>query len=137
MRISDWSLDVCSSELLNSRALRVSLLLEPFEGLKNTTIIDYYRNHSTGGGSVLTNVLPGPNALSATGTLTGALEQLELQRARGPRVIDSDVDAFERVLRFGVTNRTEIEMGENRSEEHTSELQSLMRISYAVFCLKK
>src|SRR3546814_7958524 len=27
--------------------------------------------------------------------------------------------------------------GNNRSEEHTSELQSLMRISYAVFCLKK
>src|SRR3546814_5769327 len=27
--------------------------------------------------------------------------------------------------------------GKNRSEEHTSELQSLMRISYAVFCLKK
>src|SRR3546814_1926734 len=27
--------------------------------------------------------------------------------------------------------------GEGRSEEHTSELQSLMRISYAVFCLKK
>src|SRR3546814_3423826 len=27
--------------------------------------------------------------------------------------------------------------GEVRSEEHTSELQSLMRISYAVFCLKK
>src|SRR3546814_3977304 len=27
--------------------------------------------------------------------------------------------------------------GSNRSEEHTSELQSLMRISYAVFCLKK
>src|SRR3546814_4164327 len=29
------------------------------------------------------------------------------------------------------------EMGHRRSEEHTSELQSLMRISYAVFCLKK
>src|SRR3546814_3848935 len=29
------------------------------------------------------------------------------------------------------------EGGETRSEEHTSELQSLMRISYAVFCLKK
>src|SRR3546814_5917823 len=28
-------------------------------------------------------------------------------------------------------------LGEIRSEEHTSELQSLMRISYAVFCLKK
>src|SRR3546814_18933453 len=29
------------------------------------------------------------------------------------------------------------ELSEHRSEEHTSELQSLMRISYAVFCLKK
>src|SRR3546814_18889346 len=33
----------------------------------------------------------------------------------------------------GAENR----MGRRRSEEHTSELQSLMRISYAVFCLKK
>src|SRR3546814_10545679 len=32
---------------------------------------------------------------------------------------------------------TDIEMSGMRSEEHTSELQSLMRISYAVFCLKK
>src|SRR3546814_8975881 len=30
-----------------------------------------------------------------------------------------------------------IALGARRSEEHTSELQSLMRISYAVFCLKK
>src|SRR3546814_7383807 len=30
-----------------------------------------------------------------------------------------------------------INLAKNRSEEHTSELQSLMRISYAVFCLKK
>src|SRR3546814_7856734 len=30
-----------------------------------------------------------------------------------------------------------IPLGKARSEEHTSELQSLMRISYAVFCLKK
>src|SRR3546814_4732010 len=29
------------------------------------------------------------------------------------------------------------ELARDRSEEHTSELQSLMRISYAVFCLKK
>src|SRR3546814_7572384 len=35
----------------------------------------------------------------------------------------------------GMTNIAVIERG--RSEEHTSELQSLMRISYAVFCLKK
>src|SRR3546814_8892777 len=34
-------------------------------------------------------------------------------------------------------NGFELGTGWNRSEEHTSELQSLMRISYAVFCLKK
>src|SRR3546814_3476696 len=33
--------------------------------------------------------------------------------------------------------RTNFKLGKSRSEEHTSELQSLMRISYAVFCLKK
>lgn len=62
---------------------------------------------------MLTDVLPGPNALSATGTLSPALAQLALQRERGPRVIDSDVDAFERVDRFGVTNRTEIQLADD------------------------
>src|SRR3546814_5894566 len=42
-------------------------------------------------------------------------------------------------LRPNPTVSTEVEniAGTGRSEEHTSELQSLMRISYAVFCLKK
>src|SRR3546814_19927251 len=35
------------------------------------------------------------------------------------------------------TTASTVVVGSNRSEEHTSELQSLMRISYAVFCLKK
>src|SRR3546814_8929461 len=38
---------------------------------------------------------------------------------------------------FSGNQLTSRERVENRSEEHTSELQSLMRISYAVFCLKK
>src|SRR3546814_6604998 len=38
-------------------------------------------------------------------------------------------DRLRQVIETGIAN--------NRSEEHTSELQSLMRISYAVFCLKK
>src|SRR3546814_3899161 len=37
----------------------------------------------------------------------------------------------------GAIEMTVVAPGYNRSEEHTSELQSLMRISYAVFCLKK
>src|SRR3546814_7933630 len=42
-----------------------------------------------------------------------------------------------RNCRFLAGQGTEPELTETRSEEHTSELQSLMRISYAVFCLKK
>src|SRR3546814_5252027 len=37
----------------------------------------------------------------------------------------------------GKIEKMNAELAEHRSEEHTSELQSLMRISYAVFCLKK
>src|SRR3546814_4574685 len=43
-------------------------------------------------------------------------------------IIDRVEDLFNRVIMFDINVR---------SEEHTSELQSLMRISYAVFCLKK
>src|SRR3546814_7808585 len=39
----------------------------------------------------------------------------------------------DRIVPGGVAD----DLGQDRSEEHTSELQSLMRISYAVFCLKK
>src|SRR3546814_7016480 len=50
--------------------------------------------------------------------------------------IEGDPLTQPNVLRFtaGVRRR---QWYRNRSEEHTSELQSLMRISYAVFCLKK
>src|SRR3546814_2757669 len=50
--------------------------------------------------------------------------------------------AADRVTQRGLIEREQgfeilFEPGKERSEEHTSELQSLMRISYAVFCLKK
>src|SRR3546814_5939376 len=59
-------------------------------------------------------------------------------RADGPRARDRHVERLrqerhQRVVRSGLPQ----ERCEARSEEHTSELQSLMRISYAVFCLKK
>src|SRR3546814_7518272 len=47
--------------------------------------------------------------------------------------IDLAVDSIRHPERFPLVSRIE----STRSEEHTSELQSLMRISYAVFCLKK
>src|SRR3546814_1586386 len=52
----------------------------------------------------------------------------------GPREVDAlPVTTPTLVERYG---DAQLQFGE-RSEEHTSELQSLMRISYAVFCLKK
>src|SRR3546814_1967271 len=44
---------------------------------------------------------------------------------------------FNEVVFDGVELAPDALLGTERSEEHTSELQSLMRISYAVFCLKK
>src|SRR3546814_5875382 len=47
-------------------------------------------------------------------------------------------EAHREMVRFTAPGRLDSAYGFNfRSEEHTSELQSLMRISYAVFCLKK
>src|SRR3546814_3352111 len=82
MRISDWSSDVCSSDLTR-RSLRANR-----RGTSRTA--------------------SGPTENSRPGTCT----------------------VSRRVPVQGMWTRW-------RSEEHTSELQSLMRISYAVFCLKK
>src|SRR3546814_2537992 len=54
-----------------------------------------------------------------------------IQSIRGGR--DNDPDFFTRMRGQGPW----VDLMRTRSEEHTSELQSLMRISYAVFCLKK
>src|SRR3546814_16040979 len=52
--------------------------------------------------------------------------------------IRRDEDDPNRVLTdIAVDRGTPVRVDSMRSEEHTSELQSLMRISYAVFCLKK
>src|SRR3546814_7868642 len=53
----------------------------------------------------------------------------------GPAFAQRDIEAIDRA--GPARQRTVLERLLARSEEHTSELQSLMRISYAVFCLKK
>src|SRR3546814_6257671 len=60
--------------------------------------------------------------------LAGRFHARTPQRSRPRRMAPADA-ALRRRSRFDRTGA--------RSEEHTSELQSLMRISYAVFCLKK
>src|SRR3546814_2265157 len=97
MRISDWSSDVCSSDLFGLLVVVLGLIMVGF----------------------LTAGLIGR-------TLVGAGERI-LARMPVIRSVYSAVkQIFETVLKE-----------QSRSEEHTSELQSLMRISYAVFCLKK
>src|SRR3546814_6286679 len=62
----------------------------------------------------------------------GRVPDLSVQRARQQAVFERD----QREHRFDDAGRAQGAAGP-RSEEHTSELQSLMRISYAVFCWKK
>src|SRR3546814_4552326 len=99
MRISDWSSDVCSSDL--------SPGVSPGEDRMRSPII--------------------LGALVALLTPAGALAQR------------ADLPPSEKVAE-ALDNHPAVAAARarvDRSEEHTSELQSLMRISYAVFCLKK
>src|SRR3546814_6782335 len=61
------------------------------------------------------------------------LVDTRIQQSLSSPGFDVDIDRT-RAQFAGVTAR---DVTNSRSEEHTSELQSLMRISYAVFCLKK
>src|SRR3546814_8635671 len=56
---------------------------------------------------------------------------------RQENFVDDSLDGMRRTFFTGGRLKTEEVFKNGRSEEHTSELQSLMRSSYAVFCLKK
>src|SRR3546814_5618859 len=109
MRISDWSSDVCSSDLPVVRRTA--------------------------------RILPAPADLSRRTSPNWSLSTWLLKRRKKLRKHRlGTVPTFEPVFEFlGVEVKVTPGccMHCKRSEEHTSELQSLMRISYAVFCLKK
>src|SRR3546814_6488790 len=126
MRISDWSSDVCSSDLREDR-----LALVPLNFPSGRTAICHLRR------------LREVDRANRTGQRAAIGAAIGNRRARliGPRARRSRkiiarraiIDRGSRRRRDDRARRTV----ERRSEEHTSELQSLMRISYAVFCLKK
>src|SRR3546814_3839287 len=106
MRISDWSSDVCSSDLCYVHD-GMSLMLRFCEDLvKHTAIVEIFDLRCFPAAEIL-----------AYGD--------KVQLRENARIFSGHL---------GVPGAIEIP---GRSEEHTSELQSLMRISYAVFCLKK
>src|SRR3546814_1787668 len=110
MRISDWSSDVCSSDLQTI----VALALAPDEQLTGAPvdIIEPDGDHLR---------CPQPKARHHQQHCMIAQTMLRI-------VADPCEQGFDLLGR---------QEARKRSEEHTSELQSLMRISYAVFCLKK
>src|SRR3546814_9959342 len=113
MRISDWSSDVCSSDL---------------EAIGHHIAIGF-----AGGEARVREVLLvrriGENLRLHHQRVAHAIDFLALAMARR-------VEEIARIHLQARLVRPEFEPAP-RSEEHTSELQSLMRISYAVFCLKK
>src|SRR3546814_6718161 len=133
MRISDWSSDVCSSDLLRAPAVLDTPTPRPGASPRDVPLSAVFIEQ----GRRLAVPAPDPDAFRA--------DPLAHRAAKLPGV---QADTFrmhtpmstERVLRaigglFAGSGYTTDPCP--RSEAHTSELQSLMRISYAVFCLKK
>src|SRR3546814_5927604 len=112
MRISDWSSDVCSSDLRSSPMTDVAA--GRYAGTRVHRVED--ARLLTGRGTFVDDV-------DRPGMLHACFVRSPFARAR-----IGEIDASEALALPGVHAV--------RSEEHTSELQSLMRISYAVFCLK-
>src|SRR3546814_4241845 len=130
MRISDWSSDVCSSDLLGRS---MSHLIEKVGELATRGIgfrsLTENIDTTTSGGMLVFNIF-------------GSLAQFErdLIRERTHAGLKAARERGRPGGRRPVVTPDKLRKAREhiaRSEEHTSELQSLMRISYAVFCLKK
>src|SRR3546814_3363123 len=117
MRISDWSSDVCSSDLIGGR-----------------------RDGTEQRGAQSSGQPRGQGAPRSGRKVEGMSRHVAPPRSRCRLVVESNADQ-------GTTKKPKTvspdfsagrrkETGANRSEEHTSELQSLMSNSSAVFCLK-
>src|SRR3546814_6574073 len=131
MRISDWSSDVCSSDLAGPWQLSLLVLSKVFSCKKPTpapclsqekTLERFHAcpsRHSSGKAQP-----PHPDRQPEAGRSAGCRQPCppprRFRHGRAPAPL-----------------RSRGRGPGHRSEEHTSELQSLMRISYAVFCLKK
>jgi iron complex outermembrane recepter protein len=96
---------------VNSKAVRASVLLEPVAGLRNLSTFDYYKSDYHGDGVNLIAVAPGTTLLTQLGIQSSFNQQLALQRARGPFLVDTSPADFSHNRRFGITNRTDVDAG--------------------------
>src|SRR3546814_7091036 len=107
MRISDWSSDVCSSDLFD----RGRLVLDALGGDRHGETFAQTDDRDDDRAGVGAAAHRGDEAAVDLDPVEGQRPKMRQRTVAGAEIV--------------------------RSEEHTSELQSLMRISYAVFCLKK
>src|SRR3546814_1619831 len=113
MRISDWSSDVCSSDLPTAS----------LAGHERERVYETIRRLAAEGKAVLFVSHFIDEIMALTDDVTVLRD--------GRTVLHAETAGLEpQAIAAAIAGRS-------RSEEHTSELQSLMRISYAVFCLKK
>src|SRR3546814_9282544 len=125
MRISDWSSDVCSSDLLEPLSPADLERLTAFAQETGLAVL-----LQPGGPNTVQPLWPQQLELSfaipeANVSLQfQPLDFIQVNAGLNQRMIASAADLLQPAA------------ADRRSEEHTSELQSLMRTSYAVFCLK-
>src|SRR3546814_9061374 len=136
--MSDWSSDVCSSDLHRSDAVgEIFLLAHDFGhlGLEAVCFVD--RNERFGRGldcAVLDRLL----GLDIVREHRSGEQRLQVDHVRRlARRIGIDVIAHVVPAEIVIAGADERSGTAARSEEHTSELQSIMSISYAVYCLNK
>src|SRR3546814_1845952 len=133
MRISDWSSDVCSSDLpavfLEQMREGVAEADQGVETVGAECLVEFPPVGHLGAGECHAHLVG-----IALGLLDHGLGAVGGGH-REARV--GEADGVEAGSRGDVGDLPAVVPAQQRSEEHTSELQSLMRISYAVFCLKK
>src|SRR3546814_1674003 len=133
MRISDWSSDVCSSDL--SVALASGPEQQRLAGQAFGQLRDRASGHAETIGQFARRQRLVVVQLAQRHPLRDGHPTRRQLQAEG--VGDLVRDVAQPIAEMGVERADHGDAPVGRSEEHTSELQSLMRISYAVFCLKK
>src|SRR3546814_7149211 len=117
MRISDWSSDVCSSDLPQDH---ITLEMAPLE-IRHRSVRPISAKHAQASRFLQQSPATGEgSSLQDLGTMLVFAVVLLALVNKVPAMVGGVISG-----------------GSIRSEEHTSDLQSLMRTSYAVFCLKK
>src|SRR3546814_7427512 len=139
MRISDWSSDVCSSDLKLRRGEEGEIAAHRLQGRR---CVDRPRAPALapGGDGVQIDLRRRDRAFQVECPCDGRVKLAEF----GKHLFRPEAELARAARMVGGACRgdhlqpfTRRAGGGQRSEEHTSELQSLMRISSAVFCLKK